>query len=972
MVGHPRPIVRTTRLSAPTTPPAQLAPEQLTPMPPHDIFFSYRTNQAARAGPILDALAAAGLTIWRDLTQIRSADSLTDEVRRGLTASRVLVVFATEDWPRSKICAAELSLAWIAAERLHTQDSSGSPPTNAPARRVLLFKPHDLPSLNHLCFGPLADCCAFDLPDPTDAPALAAVAQRVKTHLDTLDARTFADAGPTAVPAWIPRPAPISNRFVGRDRELWQLHAKLTRSRFVAVTGHQCRDTTQLRGLGGLGKTLLASHYAHHFAGSWPGGIFWLHADPTWTTESKSDDDLRHRTNTLLDRLAEPLHVQPVPGDLRATAAAVRKAIADRTAGTPYLWVLDNVPAGTSQPLLEALGPPTPDGAFLITTRYMSLGAAGEHLDLTVLDPDAAFTLLTTHRKPTTPDETTAAHALATDVGHHPLALDVLAGLIRLDTNSTPYAQWRTRLAGPGDTTFDTRADALKEQLPTGCERSITRVLETSLAALTSPLALDILRLAALLANAPIPLNFLVNVIEAASRPVRLTHRNVIEIALDDLLAHALITRDDDTQTLTVHNLVQWVAERWKPDQARQEELTNTATSALLAVLSDEPYGDLLDIRTHDPRLPFVPHALHLTTAETEAAATISHNLGNFFHVRGDFAAALAMFERALAAREHILGPAHLDSLASLQNLAGTLSAMGDFQRAVTLYERALADHERILGPEHQDTLITLQNFAGTIYAMGDFQRARALYDRALIGFDCALGSEHPITLKTCQNLAGTLKATGDIGGAHTFYKRALAAQERILDPEHPDTIYTLQNLAGILKEMKDLPGSRLHIERALDLSERILGPKHPDTLNILQNLAIVLKAMGDLQGARSLYERALDASERIPGSQHPDTLNILHNLAGTLKALGDLEGARSHYQRVVDTRERILGPLHSDTCVTRFNLILTLEELDPPAAHPHIQALLPLLDLPLEKLSADQQKIRTILLNSLNSPPND
>src|ERR1700730_8165902 len=54
----------------------------------------------------------------------------------------------------------------------------------------------------------------------------------------------------------------------------------------------------------------------------------------------------------------------------------------------------------------------------------------------------------------------------------------------------------------------------------------------------------------------------------------------------------------------------------------------------------------------------------------------------------GDLAAARALFERALAIREHALGPDHPDTATSLRFLAHVLRDQGDLAAARALYDR--------------------------------------------------------------------------------------------------------------------------------------------------------------------------------------------------------------------------------------------------------------------------------------------
>src|SRR5262249_21373829 len=66
------------------------------------------------------------------------------------------------------------------------------------------------------------------------------------------------------VPSRVPHHS-LGGRFVGRVAELWELDAKLQDNSVVVITGG-----------GGLGKTQLAVEYVRRFAGTYPGGIFWV------------------------------------------------------------------------------------------------------------------------------------------------------------------------------------------------------------------------------------------------------------------------------------------------------------------------------------------------------------------------------------------------------------------------------------------------------------------------------------------------------------------------------------------------------------------------------------------------------------------------------------------------------------------------------------------------------------------------
>jgi len=597
-----------------------------------ELFLSYRFVHCEDVAPLVEALRRAGIDVWRDVDGIREADSITETVRDALASTRALAVYATPDYIDSLICTWELVSAWIAGEGV-----------GGATKRVILLRPPGI-DLKDVRVGALQDALAFDLDEGIDT-----VAAKVAEHLKDLDDRSLGELTPlVAEPPWFPLRRDGSNHFVGRWSQLWELHSKLARAKTVGVTGQVGRDAAQVRGLGGVGKSLLAIEYAKRFASAWPGGIFWIEGDPTWASAPDTAQARTEHREALLAGLASALGVDPILGDVSATAAAVVRKLEANLTSRPdepseprrYLWVLDNVPRGTRQALLEALGPPLPGGAMLLTTRWRGLTSLGEHLDLDILAPAAALKLLTGLYKPSDEDELRAAEELAKAVGYHPLALDVLRALVELTaaSRSNPFATWTARLADPTRDEFDEAAAVLDEELPTGCARAITQVLVTSLEDLPEA-ALDILRLASLLAEEPVPGDLLAAVLEKAGGD----GGSVFEGALGKLRSRSLILQTFGGKAIVVHALVRRVARRWRCDANRMEGLLRGACEVL-----GRRIGSVSDIREHGPLAPLISHAMACAGGYSQEAAKLGFGLGRYFHDRGEYASARECLERLL------------------------------------------------------------------------------------------------------------------------------------------------------------------------------------------------------------------------------------------------------------------------------------------------------------------------------------
>jgi hypothetical protein len=332
-------------------------------------FLSYRTRLRDEVAPLVEALTLAGVRVWRDEARVDDGSSITSEVIEGLSTSHALLAYYSPDYPRSRICQWEQAAAWVAAEAA------------GPAQeRVLLLLPHDVAGSDHV-LGLLRDERALRVPAPSAHEDLKRFAEQVALRLARVSDRSLGELLPLAVPPeWKlrARVAP-SERFTGRAKDLWNLHALLHRDKLTVITGRTGPSTAQVRGLGGIGKTLLAVEYVARFGAGFPGGIFWI------DTANRTPESARVDAAIALGVPADK------PEQLRAALLGCGS----------YLWVADNLPSGLSQAEVEAWCAPTSNGRTLVTTRSKTWGAMGGTLDLDVLEPDEALELLT-RRRPTT------------------------------------------------------------------------------------------------------------------------------------------------------------------------------------------------------------------------------------------------------------------------------------------------------------------------------------------------------------------------------------------------------------------------------------------------------------------------------------------------------------------------------------------------------------------------------------------
>jgi tetratricopeptide (TPR) repeat protein len=390
------------------------------------------------------------------------------------------------------------------------------------------------------------------------------------------------------------------------------------------------------------------------------------------------------------------------------------------------------------------------------------------------------------------------------DLGYHALAIDVAGAALRTQTGLVSVGEFRAALQDPSQDELELAAD-LAKALPGGHQASIAATLQRSTGRL-DPDGSDVLRLAAVVAAAPLPLTLIAAVLqhaddldEQAAR--RQTSRGVAQAETLSLASPTRLGTDPDADGdstveggWVVHALVARTMRFTDPDQRRTAALRTAAVAVLTQALQD-----IVDPSAHTSLRQVVPHARELarhpgTTEEAELLSWVAR----YDYERGDYRSAERAERQVLDGFRRLLGSEHPTTLSAMNNLALTLLALGDAAGAAALHRQVLDARRRLLGPEHPDTLGSMSNLAMTLRALGDAAGGRDLLLQAVHAYEQLLGPEHPNTLVLLHNLAGALVDLGDLAGARDLLQQAADAYRRLLGPEHPNTQTVTKNLIWV------------------------------------------------------------------------------------------------------------------------------------------------------------------------------
>ena len=230
----------------------------------YDVFLSHAWADGDRPRQLKVALEDAGLRVWFDAAEINDFASITHAVTEGLAKSKALLAYYSTTYPLRRACQWELTAAFLAAQ------TEGDP-----RRRVLVINPES--GADHIHPIELRDAKFRNAPN-TDGE-MQQLVQTIIRQVGELSG-PLADIHPLGAPNWYGMTPVGSTRFVGRLKEMWEVHSLLHAGDVAQITGAVAATggIGQVQGLGGVGKSLLAEEYALHFGAAYPGGVFWLRA----------------------------------------------------------------------------------------------------------------------------------------------------------------------------------------------------------------------------------------------------------------------------------------------------------------------------------------------------------------------------------------------------------------------------------------------------------------------------------------------------------------------------------------------------------------------------------------------------------------------------------------------------------------------------------------------------------------------
>ena len=690
--------------------------------------------------------------------------------------------------------------------------------------------------------------------------------------------------------------------FTGRKHVLNQLHDAFH-------SGKAAMQAQAISGLGGIGKTQVATEYAHRYHSEYQ-VILWVRGD----TKEKMLSDVA--ALAVLLNLKEQ-YEQEQHYVIEAVQSWLRK-------NTSWLLIVDNI---EDLRLVRTILPATARGHILLTTRTQTTGNVAQCIDLgkMTLDEGALFLLRRTKLlglDATLQDASDAdyqsAQALAEILDGLPLALDQAGAYIEesgfnLSHYLYRYRSARTKLLGiRGGFAFDHPASVI-----TTFTYTFEKVEKIS------PTAMELLRFCAFLHPGAIPEELIIQ----GAPELGPTLQCVISdpISLDEtimtLRKFSLLSRNSSSSMLSMHRLVQLVLQDNMVEKTRRlwAERTVRAINLILPEVGD--FSVWNGCQQYMPHVQNCVVLIETWKMISPEAARLLEQAGMYLQAQAQYTQANVLFERASSMRAAMREVSLAATVASLSHLFWHHYYQGQYTLAEQPIWEALGLLQQTPGIEQRSLAICLGAIAHLSYQQAKYSQAEDYFLQALAIYEERVGLQHSSVVCTFSGLGIVFLALAKYDRAEKFFWDALNIWQQMPKPQHPLMGVTLNGMArlALARGEYEQAESYLHQERVH--LERVLQPLHPVLASNLNDFALLSIAQGKYEQAEPLLKQSLTILEQSVGLQHPIAGTALDALGRLAYLQRDYVAAEHFFQRAQSIREQALGVEHPDVLSTVNNL---------------------------------------------------
>lgn len=602
--------------------------------------------------------------------------------------------------------------------------------------------------------------------------------------------------------------------FTGREQKLMEIKKTLNNQSRVA-----------LYGLGGVGKTQIATEYAYRYLNNYD-YIFWVNADS------------QERLISSYVKIAS--HLKVLGRNVQDQSHVIEAVKHWLTTHERWLLIFDNA---DEIKIIKQFIPSGKHGHVLLTTQARAIGTMMDRIEILEMESEEGELFLLRRAKCIAADallnaaseaDQEIAKKIVEQLGGLPLALDQAGAYI--EETECGLAVYLELYSIHVLELLRHRGIALNHPNP------VTRTWALSFEKIenVSPAAVELLRLCAFLHPDGIPEEIF---IKAASGPEPILNMVGLDAlavnnAISEILKYSLLRRIPKNNSIKIHRLVQVVLKK-EMEEATQRLWSERAVRAVNRCFPEVEFDKWPDCQRLLSNAEICTKLIIKWKFNFIESVKLLNKTATYFVEQGRFGEAEPLFHEA----KELLGENDPEMATILNGLAGLMCAQGRYKDAKSNYELALGVARKVSKSSFKNIVPDIAASLNGLAVLNEidccYDDAEKLYKRSLRFRKKFSGSDHYIVAHSLNNLAALYCTRSFFDKAKPLYELSLEIMKNFFNKNHPYISASLEGLASTYIFQGNFDIAEEYLKESLQILETTFGNDHPDVADSYSNLVL-------------------------------------------------------------------------------------------------------------------------------------
>ena len=334
-------------------------------------------------------------------------------------------------------------------------------------------------------------------------------------------------------------------------------------------------------------------------------------------------------------------------------------------------------------------------------------------------------------------------------------------------------------------------------------------------------------------------------------------------------------------ETVSIHRLLQAWARDQHTNNKKAEILKKSSLAIKKAYINNrETTRNLIFTKNLIPHVESVLLENKENDPDNMVSANLTSVLGNCYKVTGNLQKSKQLLNHAMKLNVGLYGAKHIETAIALKDLGQIYHLLGNHSQAEHYLKQAMKIFEKHYGSNHPQTAKVLYSLGRNYLRAGNDILGKQALERAAVLLKHSLGDFNIQTTKVYKSLGWALYHTGDYINSTKYLEKSLLGHKDYYGHFHADTAVALNSLAWNYLYLGKTTEAKPLFEQAMEINKKCYGLEHIQTAKNQNGLGWVLLEMGAYKKSDQLLRQALKTFEKNYGHSHVQVIKTTNALS--------------------------------------------------------------------------------------------